>query len=455
MNDGYVFIPALGLANCVGLILGFIYFDWYERHQRAWQIRLQETVQVAIAETLARPKPRKVVKPHRLYTPPKPASPCDCPRCRFAQIRQNATPAPPSADPAPMTAERDAELSALQSDLIPAYLWPFLRDDHVIPYPQIKSKRGAKKIYPTEGFACPHLDCVYRGITDQSIHALIHYGHHGKQEDIPDLMCQACKRKITSRIMTALYRLRTPSEKVSLILSSIVEGLSEEGAARIFSPKRDLPHLQSPTIRRWIARAAAHSTALHAILFNNLSIPVVQLDELRAVLRAPNIPINLAVPALPHKQSITWVWMAMCPINKIIPVLKVGPRTQDLAHHLLHDLALRLKPDSAPVFLSECVASPCGTASWRISTLLPPTSARVCPPSLLPLHLLRRLSFGRTTLIFSTPNPEQCRRTQNSRPPQTHSHRDRRHDWLSSRHPKAPPPSRLLRQNPDCTRGKD
>ena len=131
MNDAYVFIPALGLASCVGLILGFIYFDWYERHQRAWQIRLQETVQAAIVETLARPKPIKVVKPHRLYTPPKPASPCDCPRCRLAQIRQNATPAPSSSDPTPMTAERDAELSALQSDLIPAYLWPFLRDETV------------------------------------------------------------------------------------------------------------------------------------------------------------------------------------------------------------------------------------------------------------------------------------------------------------------------------------
>ncbi len=355
MNDAYVFIPALGLASCVGLILGLIYFEWYERHQCQWQIRLQETVQAAIAETLARPKPRKVVKPHRLYTPPKPASPCDCPRCRFAQIRKNAAATPPAPHPAPLTVERDAELAALQSDLIPAYLWPFLRNDQVIPYSQFKSKRGAKKIFPTEGAkrACPHLDCVYRGITDQSIHALIHYGHHGIREDIPDLMCQACKRKITSRIMTALYRLRTPSEKVSLVLSSIVEGMSEEGAARIFNPRRDQPHIQSKSIRRWIARAATHSNALHAILFNNLSIPVVQLDELRAVLRAPNSPINLAAPPSPHKQSVTWVWAAMCPINKILPVLKVGPRTQDMAHDLLHDLALRLRPDSAPVFLSD------------------------------------------------------------------------------------------------------
>ena len=199
----------------------------------------------------------------------------------------------------------DTDVAALQRGLLPAYLWPFINHKQVIPYSQTKSNRGCKKLYSTAGFACPHLDCDYCGITDEGKHALIHYGHHGTREAIPDLKCQACGRKITSRLMTALYRLRTPSEKVSLILSSIVEGMSEEGAARIFSPKRDLPRLQSQTIRRWIARAAAHSTALHAILFNNLSIPVVQLDELRAVLRAPNLPINLAVLGWVSRQRVT------------------------------------------------------------------------------------------------------------------------------------------------------
>ena len=71
---------------------------------------------------------------------------------------------------------------------------------------------------------------------------------------------------------------------------------------------------------------------------------------------------HLKPPSPDPKQTITWVWAAMCPINKIIPVLQVGPRTQELAHSVLHEFALRLMPDSAPLFLTECVASPCGMA---------------------------------------------------------------------------------------------
>ena len=94
--------------------------------------------------------------------------------------------------------------------------------------------------------------------------------------------------------MTALYRLRNPSAKISLILNSIVKGMSEEGAARTFNPSGDPPHLQSNTIRRWIARTAKHSQALPAILFTRLSLPILQLDELRAILRVPNTLFNLA-----------------------------------------------------------------------------------------------------------------------------------------------------------------
>ena len=153
--------------------------------------------------------------------------------------------------------------------------------------------------------------------------------------------------------MTALYRLRTPSDKISLILNSIVEGMSEEGAARTFNPFEDPPHLQSNTLRRWIARAAKHSQALHAILFTRLSLPILQLDELRAILRAPNTPFSFPESSRVFNQTITWVWTTMCPITKIMPVLHVGPRSQDLAHTVLHELALRLNPDIAPLFLTD------------------------------------------------------------------------------------------------------
>jgi hypothetical protein len=57
----------------------------------------------------------------------------------------------------------------------------------VIPYAQLKSPRGRKKTIDTQGYACPHIDCDYRDITDAAVHALIAYGHHGRQEPIQDL----------------------------------------------------------------------------------------------------------------------------------------------------------------------------------------------------------------------------------------------------------------------------
>jgi hypothetical protein len=41
----------------------------------------------------------------------------------------------------------------------------------VRPWGEVKSRRGAPKRIPTEGFACPNQQCPYYGITDSPIHA--------------------------------------------------------------------------------------------------------------------------------------------------------------------------------------------------------------------------------------------------------------------------------------------
>ena len=134
MNDGYVIVPIFGLVSFVVVIVGLLYFEWYERHQREWRFRLERVRQAAIAETLARPKPAKIIKPHRLYTPPKPASPCDCPHCRLLQIQKETTAAlsiskttriPNSSDSTTATGKDhdiDTDLTALERGLLPAYL---------------------------------------------------------------------------------------------------------------------------------------------------------------------------------------------------------------------------------------------------------------------------------------------------------------------------------------------
>jgi hypothetical protein len=127
------------------------------------------------------------------------------------------------------------------------------------PYSQIKSPRGRSKRVATAGYACPNSDCLYFGITDGQIHALVGYGGHpvvchlpqrlwawgctgnprasgGRQEYIraSRLKCRACRTKFSVRHGTVLYRLKTPSRRVGEVLTALAEALSVGAAVRVF-----------------------------------------------------------------------------------------------------------------------------------------------------------------------------------------------------------------------------
>jgi len=227
----------------------------------------------------------------------KPRTPDDCPACRV-------TPQP-GRPPAPSTPK---------------------------PYSQVKSPRGRRKRIATAGFACPNPDCPYCGITDDQIHALVGYGGHGCQEYIRDLKCQACHAKFSIRYGTVLYRLKTPARRVGEVLSALAEGLSVGAAVRVFG------HGEF-TIRTWLTRAGLHATSLHERLFQNLRLLHIQLDELCTKTR--------------QSADALWVWFAIDARTKIIPVLKVGPRTQPVAHAVAHALVRVLAPDCLPIFTSD------------------------------------------------------------------------------------------------------
>jgi hypothetical protein len=83
---------------------------------------------------------------HRLL---KPRTPLDCPACRLACTPSSVVRPAPAA---------------------------------VRPWCEVKSRRGAPKRIPTDGFACPNQQCSYCGITDAYIHALVGDGKHGRAE---------------------------------------------------------------------------------------------------------------------------------------------------------------------------------------------------------------------------------------------------------------------------------
>jgi hypothetical protein len=135
--------------------------------------------------------------------------------------------------------------------------------------------------------------------------------------------CQACRTTFTSRRNTALYRLKTPSHQVAMVLAALAEGLDPSEASRVFGYRQ-------ATITTWLTRAGEHAQTLHERFFCHLHLPHLQLDELRTRLRCA--------------KEVLWLWLAIDPCTKILPVLQLGPRTQKMAHLLIHSLRQLLAP---------------------------------------------------------------------------------------------------------------
>ena len=116
----------------------------------------------------------------------------------------------------------------------------------VRPWCEVKSRRGAPKRVNTEGFACPNPKCPYFGITDAQIHALVGDGKHGQAEHIQTFRCQACRTTFSARRHTPLYRLKTPSHQIAVVLSALAEGLDASAAERVFGYRQ-------ATITTWLS----------------------------------------------------------------------------------------------------------------------------------------------------------------------------------------------------------
>jgi IS1 family transposase len=273
----------MSLASCCVLLLlvlgltGLVY---------AWRQRLHLHVQRATIRT----RGQRVLKPR---------TPDDCPACR-----QHASRLPSAA----------------------------CTSTSIRPWRDVKSRRGAPKRINTQGFACPTPRCMYYRITDAAVHALVGNGTHGKVERIQTFRCQACQTTFSARRHTPLYQLKTPSCRVSEVLTALAEGLDVAAAVRVFGHRH-------ATITGWVKRAGGHCATLHQRWVQGLHLLHVQLDELRT--RRRNRTLTL------------WLWVAIDPITKLVPALHLGARTQASAHVVVHSLRQRLAPGCIPAFTSD------------------------------------------------------------------------------------------------------
>jgi transposase-like protein len=128
-----------------------------------------------------------------------------------------------------------------------------------------------------------------------------------------------------------LYRLKTPSQQIAMVLTALAEGLDPSAAERVFGYRR-------ATITIWLTRAGKHAEVFHERCFRNLHMAHLQLDEIRT--------------RLCSSTQVLWLWLASDPRTKLLPVLHLGSRTHHAAHLLIHSLRQLMAPTvsrSSPV----------------------------------------------------------------------------------------------------------
>jgi len=123
----------------------------------------------------------------------------------------------------------------------------------VRPWREVKSRRGAPKRIPTDGIACPNQQCLYFGITDAHLHALVGDGTYGHVERIQTFRPQACQTTFTARRHTPLYRLKTPSHQIAMVLTARACGLDPSAAERVFGYRQAT--ITSLSVACWRARS--------------------------------------------------------------------------------------------------------------------------------------------------------------------------------------------------------
>jgi hypothetical protein len=95
---------------------------------------------------------------------------------------------------------------------------------------------------------------------------------------------------------------------VALILALMAEGVDVSALERVFGNREG-------TLRTWLTRAGMQAGKVHRHFFHHLILHHIQLDELWAKVR--------------QGSQEGWVWAVVEATSKLVPVLKMGPRTLD------------------------------------------------------------------------------------------------------------------------------
>ena len=130
---------------------------------------------------------------------------------------------------------------------------------------------------------CPNPDCPARGQRGKG-NVRIHSRKEGRYR------CWVCKRTFAARRGTSFYRLRTPDEPVTQVVTLLAYGCPVAAIVPAFG-------LDERTVRAWWQRAGQHCQAVHehVVAAQPLDLQQVQADEIRVKTQSGVVWLAMAI----------------------------------------------------------------------------------------------------------------------------------------------------------------
>jgi len=169
---------------------------------------------------------------------------------------------------------------------------------------------------PCPNPACKHYKLMNRG----NVRSIATYLTQSGQRRIFE--CTVCGKQFSETRQTVFFDLRTPEEKVILVLKLLLCKVELSSLSFALGVTEE-------TVLEWLRRAAEKAAEINQHLLRELPVTQVQLDELWSF-----IARKRATQAAPDSESTDqstdgrqWVWVSFAPEFRLLLAAYVGPRT--------------------------------------------------------------------------------------------------------------------------------
>jgi len=220
---------------------------------------------------------------------------------------------------------------------------------------------------------CPNSECKYYTLMNRgNISAISTYLTQSGRRRI--FNCKDCKTFFSETRDTVFYDLRTPEEKVIMVLKMFLVRVDLAGVCFVFG-------ITEETALKWLRRAAKQADTINAQLMRELSVTEIQLDEMWNFIKRKYAEDSTPEGESPEnsEDGRQWIWISFAAEFRLILATFVGPRTSESALSLIQKTAEVVK--GVPCFFSDGFSAylPALIAVYHQITTFPHTGKRGRP----------------------------------------------------------------------------